>query len=302
VQYAWRKRNPTDERRGRDADMRACFVVGIALPTTLTWASTAGLAERLPYDRPVHGTSAILIASCAAVIPLSVIVSGAVDWYVIRPFREGVFGAPVCQHAGSSRDREAYAAYWVLHRGICEFVIFGAIAMMIAFAAAWIAIASDDAIVLEALNIIGVGAIVWPATRMLWLLQHALRFVMQPKPGLGDWAMGRNREGETIEGFLVDVSTTPGVQLLPCPPDTDGDEIPGQADPGEPNRRYVALEDRGTLRAGSLRPGGPRRVCVNRCEFWIRGCEVGIRQRADDARRRAVEAAVASDGRSSVAS
>ncbi len=272
VQYLLRKENPSDARRRKDRAMRECFLAGILLPALAAWACVAGVDSALPYERPIHGTTAVVIACCLAVVPLSIIVSSAVDWYLIRPFREGVYGAPVCQHVDAERAREAYASYWVLHRGICELVVYSAIAGIIAFGTATVSVSSKDPRVLAALNIIGVGAIVWPGTKLLWLMRHALAFVMNPRPGLGDWAMGRNCDRETIEGFLVDVSIAPGVQLIARP----ADETADAAEAGEPDKRYVGLEDRGSLR----RTTPPRPICADGiCEFWIPDCEVGIRAR-----------------------
>jgi hypothetical protein len=282
VQYLFRKERPSDARRRKDRAMRECFLAGILLPAAAAWACVAGADSALPYDRPIDGTTAVVIACCLAVIPLSVIVSSAVDWYLIRPFREGVYGAPVCQHVDTERAREAYASYWVLHRGICEFVVYSAIAGIIAFGTATVAVSSRDPRVLAALNIIGVGAIVWPGTKLLWLLRYALAFVMKPRPGLGDWVTGRNCDRETIEGFLVDLSIAPGVQLIERP----ADETAADEDSGEPDKRYVALEDRGSLR----RTTPSRPICRGGvCEFWIPDCEVGIRAR-EAAERRAAAA------------
>jgi hypothetical protein len=260
-------------RAAEDRAMAGCLVVGLLIPLGCCWSAVAIGSGNAPFTPPTHGSAAIAISCCLLLIPLSILVSSAVDWYLIRPFREGLDGPPACQRNVSEPKRtRAYARYWILHRGICEFIVYGSLCGIVAFTYSAVLLTASDPVVNGAVSLLGLGGVAWAYTKMRPLAEHAVNYARFPGPGLGSWAVGRNASGATIDGFLVDVSIEPGVQLIEHPVGPPGAPPPPAREPGE---RAVPLKDRSTLH--EIVP--PRPLCPGgRCEFWIPDCEVGLLQ------------------------
>lgn len=270
--YASRRRRSelerSEDRAGKDRAMIGCFFVGLVLPATLAWCDV-GLGGADLVDPPLHGGEAVLSSMCALLIPLSMLVSSSVDWFLIRPFREGVHELPACQGEVQASGRAMdYARYWILHRMVAELFVYAAIVGLIALIVTIVGQNTDSETGKNVFNLIGlVGIVGWSLTE-LGKLKAALEFVRYPTCSLASWATGRTKAGEEVSGFVLDVSIDPGIQLI--------DEPRGHPAPD------IALEDRSvplafrrTIRA--IAP--PQPVCPGRkCEFWIPDCEIGLRQ------------------------
>lgn len=249
--------------------MGQSFALGLFAPSVLSVLALlfSGLVD-LPSP-PVQEGLAVIVALCVVAIPLSMMVSSSVAWYLIRAFREGVWGKPACQtHPRGTRSD--YGRYWIMHRLVCEFVVYLAVSGVVGLTAAIAAANTSSEIGSNALGVLGLaGFLGWTIAEM-GKLKAALDFVrFAPGAGLGDWATGRtDADGDLIEGFVLDLSVAPGVQLMeearghPCEDISDPD-------------RSVPLSKRRTLK----RQDPPRDLCPGgQCEFWVPDCEVGLRE------------------------
>ena len=271
ARYEWlRSRSPlerTSERAGKDRVMVIAALLGLVIPATLAYAAAAdgGLTPLEPALR--HGL-AVLTMLCALTIPLAMLVSSAVDWYLIRPFREGVYDLPACQpEKQASAEAMDYARYWIAHRMVCEFFVYLAIAGLIALAATVAGEETHSETGTNVLNLLGIAGILAWSLAELGKLKAALDFVRYPTCSLASWVRGRNAAGADIEGFVLDVSVKPGVQLIDEP---RGYPAPDIADA----KRSVPLRGRETIETAQP----PRTICPGqKCEFWIPDCEFGIR-------------------------
>lgn len=254
-------------RSGRDAVMTGCLLLGLVLPAGLLWGA-ALVGDLNVIDPPVHGGAAVILALGAATVPLSMLVSSSVDWYLIRAFREGVHGSPVCQrHLHSDAQRMAYARYWALHRMVSEFFVYLGVAGAVA---AGLVIASEGTDSESGKTLLslggGMGLAIWAVSEM-GKVRQAIPFVRFPTCGLGDWVEGRNDECDDISGFVLDVALDPGVQLIEEPRGYPAEDI------SHPDRS-IPLTRRRTVK----RVPPPREFCPDgTCEFWLPDCEVGVR-------------------------
>jgi hypothetical protein len=258
-------------RRERDAVMLGCLVVGLILPSALAWCGVC-IGDLELFKPPLKGGEAILITLSVVMIPLSILVSSSVDWYLIRPFREGIHDEPACQDsAQGSGQAMDYARYWVLHRMVSEFLAYAGIVGVIALSGTVAGEATHSESGKNIFNLIGLlGVLCWSLVE-LGKLKAALDFVRYPTCGLASWVRGRSEEGEELSGFVLDVSVNPGVQLIGEP---RGHPAPDISDPDN----SIPLKHRRTIKP--ITP--PVKVCAGgKCEFWIPDCEVGLRQLAE---------------------
>lgn len=256
------------DRRGKDRVMVGCLLGGLVLPAASAWIAFAlGLELIAP---PLRDGEAV-VASCGLLaVPLGILVSSSIDWYLIRPFREGVYNEPVCRPEIHKEGRGMdYARYWVMHRMISELVVYLGLVILVAlfFGVGSTAIDSEEG--KSAVGFLGaLGIAVWSVSELSGL-RAALRFVRYPHCELGAWVKGRTTDCEDIAGFVLDVSVNPGVQLIEEP---RGHPAPDIAD----EHRSVPLRQ-----AHNIEPiDPPRPVCVEHCEFWVPDCEVGLREKA----------------------
>jgi hypothetical protein len=263
--------NPrSDQRRGKDKIMVGCFVLGLVLPTTLAWVDFVAL--RLdPFGAILSPGEAAIASAGVLTIPLSILVSSSVDWHLIRPFREGVLNEPTCRpeihESGRGLD---YAKYWVLHRMVSEFLAFGAVVVLAGLFFAIISTAVHSEEGKSAASFVGGLAIaIWSASKLSGL-EAALGFVRYSYANceLGSWVRGRTDTCVDIEGFVLDVSISPGLQLIKTP---RGDPAKDIAD----KRKSVPLKQ--VENVDSATPPAP--LCSTRCEFWNPACEVGLREK-----------------------
>jgi hypothetical protein len=258
----------TRERAHKDRVMLACLAVGLLLPAALAWCAFA-IGDLEPITPPLRDGEAILITLSVLLIPLGILVSSSIDWYLIRPFREGAHGEPACrpdmQKSGRTMD---YARYWILHRMVSEFLAYAGVVGVISLSATIAGQATHSETGKNVLNLIGLlGVLGWSLVE-LGKLKAALEFVRYPTCGLGEWVRGRTEEGEEISGFVLDVSTKPGVQLIEEPRGHPAKDIAEED-------RCVPLSHRRTIK----RIDPPVPVCPGgKCEFWVPDCEVGLRE------------------------
>jgi hypothetical protein len=258
-------------RRSRDRVMRQCFVLGLGVPVVLAWTTAFGHPHL--FTPPLLGAEAVLGGLSCAGIVVAVLVSSAVDWYLIRPFREGVFADPVCKPTVDLGAKERYQRFWIAHRLLSELLVYFAISGLIALATV---VANDQTTTKTSdsiLDVLGpVGIIGWTLFEIS-KLKIALDFVRRPSDGgLGCWINGRNDDGEDIEGLVLDAAIDPGVQLI--------DEARGHPAPDiSVSERSVPLKYRKTMH----RRAAPLPICPgDTCAFWIPDCELGLHLHSDN--------------------
>jgi len=271
LRYYWLLRHAahdrSGDRAGKDAVMLGCLVGGLALSAGLSWVEY-GLDGIDLVAPPLHGGAAVIAALSVIAVPLGILVSSSVDWYLIRPFREGVHGDPVCRPSQHENGRAMdYAKYWIMHRMTAEFVAYAGIVVVVGLA---LTIASEATHTIRGKSVLGfvggIGIAVWSLSE-LSKLEAALRFVRFPTCDLGGWVKGRNDECEDISGFVLDVSVSPGVQLIDEPRGHPARDI-AKATHSVPLKQLRTIDD----------IPSPRRLCAARCEFWVPDCEVGLRE------------------------
>lgn len=257
----------SSDRHGKDRVMAACLVSGLVVPTALAWTEFA-LSDVDLFAPPLQGGAATVLTISILAIPLGIFVSSAVDWYLIRPFREGVHNEPVCRSEVHRNGRAMdYARYWIMHRMVSEFVVYVGIVILVGLGFAVIAQAVQSEQGKGAVSFIGgLGIAVWALSELSGL-RAALNFVRYPHCELGSWAEGRTENCADIAGFVLDVSIKPGVQLIESPRGYPARDIADK-------RHSVPLRQAYAIK--TVDP--PRPICSERCEFWIPDCEMGLRE------------------------
>jgi len=214
IPYASRVHDRDDERRKDDRRALTAGVVGLLLPAVI-----AAVVWRSPgFAGLLFSTQAAAFAGVAlAVIPVAILVSSMVDWYLIIPFCYGAFGTaiwvPPVERIPLQRRR--YAKIWVAHRVICEICCYFALALIISilFVAVGNAVSHEHVlpVALESLGGSGIAftvlAYLGPRVRDGW------NYMLADNAGLGTWAEGTDIAGEPVEGLIVDVSVHPGVKI-----------------------------------------------------------------------------------------
>lgn len=257
------------DRRSKDRIMFRCFLVGLVLPAAFAWVDFVTI--RLdPFGGPLHPGEAAIASIGVLAISLGILVSSSVDWYLIRPFREGVFNQPTCRPEIHDNGRGLdYARYWVLHRMVSEFIVFAGVVVLAGLFFAVVSTRVDSEEGKSAagfISAVGIGA--WSLTEIS-KLRAALRFVRFPFPAceLGSWVSGRTASCVDVTGFVLDVSVSPGVQLIPEPRGHPATDIADEKS-SVPLRQVPQIEP----------AEAPYRLCAERCEFWNPNCEVGLRE------------------------
>jgi hypothetical protein len=215
--YWVRTRAKRDADRRRE-DLRAllCGVCGFVIPMVVAivvWRSRG--FEGVLFQSSAAAFAGVLLA----VIPMSILASSMVDWYLTVPFLYGLLGPAVWQDDSEGltlKRRRRIAKIWVSHRVICEILVYFSFALFLAivFTAIGNAVSDDKTlpVAIESLGgssiAVGVLAYLGPHVR------HGLNYVLAENAGLGTWASGTDNYGETTEGFVVDVSVYPGVKLM----------------------------------------------------------------------------------------
>jgi hypothetical protein len=271
----WQKADPAHRARSSararlDKLMLRINAIGILLPLALTVLVLLAGEDKQLYKPPAEGTMAVIVALCAVLVPLSMLVSSSVDWYLIRAFREGVVGQPACRAAVAGSDASVnHLKYWVMHRLLCEFVLWAAVAVGIGFTSALIENATKNPTSKATWNLLGfIGIAAWSAGELA-KLRAAIDFVRYPSVGIGQYVTGRNPSCETITGYVHDVALDPGVQLIYAPLGNRAKDISYP-------ERSIPLRLRTTLRdAAEAAPHANR--CVTGCEFWVPACDIGLR-------------------------
>ena len=247
--------------------MLGCFLLGLVLPTALAWLEFAVFRFDV-IGEPLRDGEAVVASLGFLAIPFGILVSSSLDWYLIRPFREGVYNEPVCKPEIHQEGRGLdYARYWILHRMVSEFTVYAGIVILVGlfFAAGSTLIHSEEG--KAVLGFIGgLGIAVWSISELSGL-RAALTFVRYPRCELGAWVSGRTADCVDISGFILDVSISPGVQLIDEPR-------------GHPARNIAEKKCSVPLRqAHNIEDISPPFIpCSEKCEFWVPDCEIGLRE------------------------
>lgn len=253
----------SDFRRGEDKVVRACVLAGLVVPCVTTWMFF--ILDAIPNPE-LHGPSAVVAGVLACAVPITILTSSTVDWYVILPFVRGVFGPPVCQTTEHPEVMlRAYGKYWIMHRWLTELVCYVSVALFVAIAFSAATVSSDgNAVLAPALAAISAGGIVgyaFPRLKSGW------EFFFSGKIGLGEHYAGRAGDCSDITGMVVDVSID-GIGLL-ANPDAKPEVMPltncNSADP---------LPSRPNICAGS------------KCDRWLTHCERYERAESSNSRGR----------------
>jgi hypothetical protein len=205
----------SDERAEGDMAMKVNAVLGLLIPLLL-----AILVAAFDLGPLLHPAG---VAAALSVPLLAILVSSAIDWYVILPFRDGLVGLPACRvEEVDLTTRRRYTKLWVAHRLGCEMSIAASLIVAVVLLLAHYARNFDEIITI-------VGALGIPAALVLvagkrWFL-GGLRFCLRQGPALGNWVKGptyTKREGEKIhEGFVIDVSLDNGLKIAAEPGGTE---------------------------------------------------------------------------------
>lgn len=256
-------------RRGRDKVMLGCLLGGLVLPAILAWLEFTILEVNLFEKPPLRDGEAVIASVALLAIPLGILVSSSVDWYLIRPFREGVYNEPVCRPEVHEQGRGMdYARYWIMHRMVSEFSVYAGIVILLGlfFSILSTAVRSEEG--KGAIGFVGgLGIAVWSVSELAGL-RAALKFVRYPYCELGGWVAGKTVDCTDISGFVLDVSIDPGVQLIEEPRGYPARDIANK-------HRSIPLKQ-----AHNIEPiEQPYRLCSEKCEFWVPDCEIGLRER-----------------------
>lgn len=238
-------------RRRDDWIMLGCILVGVAAPLGATFL----VFDVVEMGGWFHQSDASVVAgACLMVAGAAILTSTAADWYLITPFVRGVIGPPSCRRA---EHRVRFAKWWIVHRTICEFLVYTGLAFTVTIAAAGLTkeIASDDILDVALGSFIGASTALGLVTYLGPRFRDGVKYMQIQSAGLGTWAKGRDVDGRDIEGFVVDVSIEPGIQLRRTP-----DDAPS----------FVPLS-----RASMVQQMGARGPFCgpNECQGWVDKCE-----------------------------
>lgn len=195
-------------RRRGDRVMRGNALIAIAPPTLV--GLVVFLLDATPIVHPAGGAWFL-----AAALPL-ILLSSAIDWYVILPFRDGITAHPCCYADPETiGDRRFHTKLWVAHRLTCE------VALAAVLVGATLVIL--DHYVRQGLSLAdhlaglgGGAALILVIAGRRWI-QGGLAFCLDQGPALGNWVSGRNRAGDPISGFVVDAALGNGLKIASRP-------------------------------------------------------------------------------------
>jgi hypothetical protein len=201
-----------------DRRMAVLLTMGYGIPLAVSGAMLAGVHVT---GVEFHSETAT-VASCLPVAALAaVLTSTAVDWYLITPFQRGVINPPICRQAADVLElttRRAYAKWWVLQRAMTETIAYTCAGLLLVLIGGVLIDQFKAASPLQfALgSFIGAATAVWLAAYVNRLVQ-AWQFLQEQSVGLGQWVEGVDARDARIEGFVRDVSITPGIQICSTP-------------------------------------------------------------------------------------
>ena len=235
--------------------MVALTVVGYGVPL--------GLAAAMVLGVHIHG---LLFhseaATVAALLPIfatfvAVLTSSEVDWYFITPYQRGVLNPPICAASTGGpedpdiQERRAYAKWWVAQRGICELISYTSVAVFVAIVGVALTedVKSDATLQIALGSFVGAGTAAWLAAYVQGRVLAGWQFVQEQSVGLGRWADGVDMCDANVEGFVRDVSITPGIQLCPDP---------------KKKPEFVPLKYAPMTQDREL----PKTLCSEACELW----------------------------------
>lgn len=263
-------------RRSRDGvALRRWIVAGVAAPLVVAIALEA--TEHVPLGVGAHELAVKLV--CVLGVALAVIVvSGAIDWYVILPRLAGYLGAPPCQSSFARRWKWVTIG-WYLHRIIAALATIGGPVAAAIIVSIYLLGHVDEFVAGEAIAIAGLVAAAYK-----FRIPTAAMLMLNPQVQVGDavqYATFFTRE--PMPGYVVDVSLE-SVKVRDTPHGGDGGE--------EATETLVAQarsEDSVAARAARIalaRRFGERKdavaIPINRIEDYLRreprrfeGCGAG---------------------------
>jgi hypothetical protein len=224
-------------RDWRGGDGRA--LVNFALGFLPALAVAAGASARADFDGLLFESAAATFGCVVLVlIPVAILVSSSVDWYLILPLALGAFGLAAWESEFDERHQRRLAQYWIAHRGICELFVFSSIALVLAVGLVAIGNAvSDDNTLPEAIESLGGAGIAFGVLGYAgprW--KASMDFVLSGPIGVGMWVEGTDEVGQSVTGLVADISVAPGVKVISYDP---GESMGAGGDDWQ--RSFVAL-------------------------------------------------------------
>lgn len=204
-------------RRGTDRETMiwaVCALVLVPAVVLVIDGSEAYAGLLFPEDVAAVWAFGGVAACCVAIY-----VSSLADQFYVLPAICGMFtGRPAWVTSGgqSGQQRRTTATLWVVHRGLAE--IIGSVGVAFAIAVVVVAVgglASSDETLSMAIESLGGTAV---AVALLGLfgprVRDAIRYMLAPSAGIGEWAEVRGAGGDVVSrGLVIDVSIDPGVKL-----------------------------------------------------------------------------------------
>ena len=269
--YHWRRRRRTRDghrmsafRLRDDRRMTALSLLGYGVPLGLAVAMVLGLHLHGLFFHSEAATVASLLPIAAFV---AVLTSSEVDWYFITPYQRGLLNPPICNASTGGpedpdiQERRAYAKWWVFQRGICELHLLHVDRRVPGDRRRALTedVKADNTLQIAFGSFIGAGTAFWLAAYVQGRLVAAWQFVQEQSVGLGRWAEGVNIRDAKVEGFVRDVSITPGIQLCPHP---------------KKKPEFVPLKYASMTQDNDL----PKPLCSEKCERWVELCDEHFRR------------------------
>lgn len=190
-----------DERARDDRKVTGQVAVVVLLPSVF-----GGIAAG--YTPPLDSAPLTVGFTAVACFWLATYWSCLVDWYYIRPRRDGVVGHPPCH--GGSEDWTTVTRLWYLHRGIV--VVVGAVAGVVALSAFALAAlpreASEDPVKVGSLIVAAAGGGL-ALSRLIYGSLATIGDVFTsccfsaPDIAIGEKLTG---DGVVLEGYVRDVA------------------------------------------------------------------------------------------------
>jgi hypothetical protein len=185
----------------RDLDgvvLRRLFLEGTAPPIAV--AVVLELTRHLPLSSQHHALAVKLV--CALCITIAcIVVSGALDWYLILPQLAGYLGARPCQ-SSSARKWRWVTGGWYLHRIVAAVATIGGPTAAAIIVSTYLLGHIDEFIAGESIAIAGLIA-----ANYKFRLPTAVMLTLNPQVHVGDAVRYATFfTPEPVEGYVVDVS------------------------------------------------------------------------------------------------
>lgn len=210
---------------GRGGEGRAIVVglVGFGLPlaaAAVAWGTPS--LDGLVF----HSVAATWGAVLLVLMPVAILASSMVDWYLILPFVHGRFRWPAVwvddQLLLPPVRRRRYAKYWIVHRALCEMTVAfsGALLLAIVFVAVGNAVSRDQTLP-TAIESLGGSGIAFALVALFGpRIAAAIGYMLDQSAGLGEWVAVTKRDAQgwdtgevAYTGLVVDVSVGAGIQI-----------------------------------------------------------------------------------------